>query len=330
MKRSIVVLIVVVASACSGSPNPAPITSPTALPSGTTPEATVLPSGPPPIESAGAERITISPAADWLAIAEGFVWTAAGPGVVQLDPLTGDRRAVTELLGICLAFDVGYESLWAGACDEPAIWRIEPATGAVLARIPLPIGGIQEEGSVAAGEQGVWLISTDHELVKIDPVENEVVGTWPLPIGAAAVRAGLGSLWVTVSGTNELLKIDPENPAVQAAIGVGAYPRFLTVSDDAVWVMNQHDGSVTRVAADGEVLSTIEIGPRIEGGDIAFGGGFVWVQPGGLLLIQIDPATDAVMAEYGPRSGSGSVAADDAAVWVSAHDAKAIWRLPLR
>jgi hypothetical protein len=94
--------------------------------------------------------------------------------------------------------------------------------------------------------------------------------------------------------------------------------------------MNQHAGSVTRVAADGHVLATIDIGPRIEGGDIAFGGGFVWVQPGGLLLVQIDPATDAVVAEYGPRSGSGSVAADDAAVWVSAHDVNAIWRLPLR
>lgn len=337
MKRSAVVALLFMTSACSSPPSSVPAASPSATPTGptatprvTAPATAVPPSTPPSIESAGAIRIRISPAGDWLAIADGSVWTAAGPGIVQLDPVTGGRRAFTKILGICLAFGVGYESLWAGACDEPAIWRIEPATGAVLARIPLPVDGIEEEGSVAAGEQGVWLISTAHALVKIDPATNEVAGTWPLPVGAAAVRAGLGSLWVTVSDTNELLKIDPEDPTVQTRIGVGAYPRFLTVSEDAVWVMNQHDGSVTRVAANGEVVGTIEVGPRIEGGDITSGGGSIWVQPGGLLLVQIDPATNRVVAEYGPRSGSGGVAADADAVWVSAHDVEAIWRLPLR
>jgi hypothetical protein len=101
------------------------------------------------------------------------------------------------------------------------------------------------------------------------------------------------------------------------------------VGDDAVWVMNQRDGSVSKVSPTGEVLGTTTVAPRIEGGDIAVGGGSVWVQPGGELLVQLDPATGAVVAEYGPRSGSGSVAADGAAVWVSAHDVEAVWRLPL-
>lgn len=205
-----------------------------------------------------------------------------------------------------------------GGCDDPAIWRIDPASGAVLAAIPLAVDGIEEEGSVAAGEGGVWVVSTASELLRIDPATNEVVGSWPLPAGAAAVRAGLGWLWVTESTADQVLRIDPADPTSQTPIDVGAYPRFLAVGEDAVWVMNQRDGSVSRVAADGSVVATIDLG-----------GGSVWVQPGGDLLVRIAPATNEVVATYGPSSGSGSVGADDDAVLVSAHDVESIWRLPL-
>ena len=274
--------------------------------------------------------IHISPGADWLAIADGAVWTAAGRDIVRLDPVTGEVVNRTEILGICLGFDVGYDSLWAGSCDDPAIWRIDPKNGEVLATVPLAVDGIQDEGSVAAGEGGVWVVSTANELIKVDPVTNEVVGSWPLPVGAAAVRAGLGSLWVTVSTADQVLRVDPLDPTAQTPIDVGAYPRFLAVGEDAVWVLNQRDGSVTRVAADGTVVATIKVSPPIEGGDIAVGGGFVWVQPGGELLVRIDPVSNDVVATYGPRSGSGGVAANEDAVWVSAHDVSTVWKLPLR
>ncbi|MEO5884843.1 MAG: hypothetical protein ABIQ58_04940 [Candidatus Limnocylindrales bacterium] len=295
----------------------------------TPPSAVPAPSNAPTIVSAGATRIPVSPGPDWLAIAGGSVWTAAGRGILQLDPATGDRGAFTELLGICVAFDVGFEALWTGSCDEPVIWRIDPTDGTVIATVRLPVAGIQDEGSLAAGEGGVWAVSSAHELVKIDSATNEVAGTWPLPAGAAAVRAGHGSLWVTVSTADQLLRIDPADPTVQTPIDVGAFPRFLAIGEDAVWVMNQRDGSVTRVGPDGTVVATITVSGPIEGGDIAVGGGSVWVQPGGELLIQVDPVTNTIGATYGPRSGSGSVVADDTAVWVSAHDTESIWRLPL-
>ena len=39
--------------------------------------------------------------------------------------------------------------------------------------------------------------------------------------------------------------------------------------------------------------------------------------------------TGGLVGSYGPPSGSGSVTADGEAVWVSAHDVPAVWRLPL-
>lgn len=331
--------VVVLLAGCAAPSTSAPLSAaPAAVPSTTavptsTPAPTTAEITPPPlpsIEDAGATRIRIAPGPDWLAIAGGSVWTAAGPGILQLDPVTGERGALTEFLGICVAFDVGYDSLWTASCDEPVVGRLDPTDGSLIATVPLPVAGIQDEGSVAAGEGGVWAVSRTHELVKVDPATNEVVGTWDLPVGAAAVRAGLGALWVTVSPTNTLLRIDPADPTERTEIPTGTLPRFLAIGEGAVWVMNQRDGTVTRVAPDGTVEATIAASMgAIEGGDITVGGGRVWVRTWLELVVGIDPATNEVVERYGPTSGSGSVAADDSGLWVSAHDVEAVWRLPL-
>jgi virginiamycin B lyase len=114
-------------------------------------------------------------------------------------------------------------------------------------------------------------------------------------------------------------------------IKVGDGPRFLAIGTDAVWVMNQRAGSVSRVDAGGAVAASIPVSDvPIRGGDIAVGGGSVWVRIEEDLVVRIDPTTNAVVARYGPPSGSGSVAADGDAAWVSAHDTASLWRLPLR
>jgi virginiamycin B lyase len=99
-----------------------------------------------------------------------------------------------------------------------------------------------------------------------------------------------------------------------------------------VWVMNQGDATVSHVdPKTNKVVATIKVGSGgIEGGDIAVGGRSVWVRVSDALIARIDPATDTVTERYGPPAGSGSVAADDDAVWVSAHDVHTAWRLPLR
>ena len=127
------------------------------------------------------------------------------------------------------------------------------------------------------------------------------------------------------------MKVDPATGAVSKEIPVGGIPRFLAVGEDAVWVMNQQDATVSRIDPKTDsVVATISVGAMpIEGGDIAVGGGSVWVRVTDSLIARIDPKTDRVVARYGPSAGSGSVAADSSAVWVSAHDVSSVWRLPL-
>lgn len=127
-----------------------------------------------------------------------------------------------------------------------------------------------------------------------------------------------------------MLRIDPTDGKVVATIKTGLGPRFLTIGGDSVWVQNNGDGTVTRIGADGTVYDTIAVSTQpVEGGDIAFGGGFVWPRISAALVAKLDGKTGELLATYGPANGSGSVAANDEAAWVSAHDVNAVWRLPL-
>jgi YVTN family beta-propeller protein len=288
------------------------------------------------LEAEGATRVEDLGEPDWLVLAGGSAWAAGvGKGVGRLDGKTGKLLSSVDVpVPICLAMDAGFKSVWVGSCGTPVISRIDPRTAKVVATIALSVEDLAHESSLAAGEGGVWALSSGAEtnLVKIDPKTNTVAATYPMPPGAAAVRAAFGALWITDANTNMLLRVDPQDGTVKKEIPVGQVPRFLAVGADGVWVLNQADGSVSHVdPATDTVVATIPVDDgRVDGGDIAVGGGAVWARVTSSLVAKIDPRSDSVVARYGLPAGSGSVAADGRAVWISAHDVSSVWRLPLR
>jgi YVTN family beta-propeller protein len=288
------------------------------------------------IDAAGGTRLTVTPFADWVVVVGGFAWVTVGESVTRLDGRDGTELGTTPVPGeTCLAMDVGFDAVWVGACaaSGASIVRIDPASGEATATISLDVD-LQFEGSIAAGEDAVWAISLqpDQVLLRIDPTSATVTERYPLEGVSAGVRAAYGGVWVTRPDDDAVLRIDPTDGSIVATIPVGDTPRFLAVGEDAVWVMNGADGTVSRIdPATNAVVATIAVSKTpIAGGDIAVGGGSVWVRVSDVLVTRIDPATDAVSVRYGPPAGSGSVAADDTAAWVSAHDIRTVWRLPLQ
>jgi virginiamycin B lyase len=329
-----VVLLAVLAAGCS-TPSSSKVTQGVTPP---TPTASPTPSLVPPtdITAVGGVPLPVKDA-DWLQVADGNVWTTLGTEVAQqLDPTTGKELKSVPLGGqVCTAMDQGYDALWVAVCSTPGkVLRLDPATGKVLARIAIPEGlEIMEEGSVASGEGFVWVVAVGNErtLVKIDPSTNTVVDRVPVEVGVVAARAGEGALWTTNSVTSAVDRRDPSTGALVTSVPTGKGARFFAVGEGAVWVQNNVDGTVTRVdPATNKAVATITVdtGP-VDGGDLAVGGGFVWARVTDTLVAKIDPATNTVVARYSPVSGSGSVAADASAAWVSAHDHDVVYRLPL-
>ncbi len=285
------------------------------------------------VEEVGGLRFEGTPQPDWAAAAGGVVWVAGvGAGVGWYDGATGRFDRGLPVLSVCSAMDVAFGSVWVPSCSPASLTRIDPESRKVIATIKLPAEYLAEESSVAAGEGAVWLLddSARPKLLHVDPRSNKVLGKVAAPAGAAALRAGLGGLWVTVYDPGRLLRLDPRTGRKVATIDVGEGARFLALGPDAVWVMNQTDGSVSRVdPRTGKVVATIEVSSQpIQGGDIAASSDAVWVRTEEALAVRIDPATNEVTQRVGPAAGSGGVAIAEDAVWFTAHDVGAVWRLP--
>lgn len=286
-----------------------------------------------PLEgSPTATEITEVGEPDWLAIAGDSVWAAGvPPGIGRFTLASGRQRAGVVVGGICLAMDVGFDSLWAGDCKAKTLIRVDPKSGEITATIPLP-GAPMAESSVAVGEGAVWL-TVDHpaRLVRIDPKTNRITATTAAPAAAGALRAGLGGLWFA-SSAGKVIRLDPKTGDRVAQIQAGSSPRFTAIGGGSVWVLNQADGTVTRIdPKTNTVTATITVSSQpVDGGDMAFGGGYAWARVSDALVAQIDPATNKVIRRFGSPAGSGSVVADDNAVWISAHDVETIWRVALR
>ncbi len=321
--------VLVGAAGCSEDPEPGTDPKPSAL--------SPSDKGLPPVETldeAHGRTLHVDDA-DWIQVIDGVPWTTVPKAVVRLSPQTGKETArIKTDTGTCTAMDVGYGALWAGDCSGPSrLLRIDPGSGRLIASIPLG-GGLVPEGSVAADTGGVWAIVSARSgvrLVRIDPATNRVTDRFPVPLSAVGVRAGLGGVWVTDPGNGRLLRIDPDTGRILARTKTGAGARFFSVGEGGVWVQNNVDGTVTRVdPKTDEVVATIPVDSGfIRGGDLAVGGGYVWARVSSAMVAQVDPATNTAVVSYGPGAGSGSVAADDKLVWITAHDVDAIYRVPV-
>jgi virginiamycin B lyase len=322
-------LIAFPTAACTGNPAPPPAAS---LQSSQRPDPLPAPRD---IAGSGASTIRATPSPDWVVAAARSVWVAGvGPGLTRYDATTGAATGEVAVYPVCSAMDQGFESIWAMSCDfsSPALVRIDTKTGATTARIRVP-ARLPAESSVGAGEGAVWVLTsgTPRQLLAVDPATNTVARTLTAPEGAVAVRAGLGSVWISVATPGQVVRLDPASGEVVATVAVGRSASFLALGPDAVWVISGSDGTVSRVdPATNTVASTIKVSSgRISGGDIAAAADSVWVRvTDDALAVRIDPHTNAVVDRLGPSAGSGGVAIADASVWITAHDTQSIWRLP--
>jgi YVTN family beta-propeller protein len=256
-----------------------------------------------------------------VAAGEDAVWVANEDAstVSRIDPKS---RKVTDTIRVgAHATDIAVGSGAVGVAngDDETVTRIDSRFDSVQDSIDLGAGGALEPQpvfAVATGDDGVWVTSGAHQVLRIDPktdanvssttvalsplalafgdgalwvasamrlsriepATNAVTASAPVP-GAAAIAAGNGYLWLIVPGElhGEVWRFDPSSISPTATVQVGVQPSAIAIGDDgSVWVANSGDGTVSRV----EPL-TATVVTTITLGErptgIALGGGKVWV-----------------------------------------------------
>ena len=197
-------------------------------------------------------------------------------------PPAGRVAARFPLDGTALDLESGDGSLWArvnanGSGDAEQVQRIDPATGATIARIQ-----VGEGTGLGVGQGAVWAPNADGTMSKVDVRTNSVVATIALPTAAPYdATTTPGAVWVSALGEQGLA------------------------------------GSIAKIdSATNEVLANLRLPGAAGAFLIAAGAGAVWANTE-LGLVRIDPATTAIVATVGTRFCEGGIAAGATRVWTT-------------
>jgi DNA-binding beta-propeller fold protein YncE len=122
----------------------------------------------------------------------------------------------------------------AGGPGDAFVVRLDPATNAVVATIPLQ--GNHACGDIAADDEGVWIAAAcdDTIVTRIDPHTNHVVAKIVLDSLAGSLGIGLGAVWA--SSYKALNRIDPRTNTVVARTPIPSGAGLLAIGSDAIWV----------------------------------------------------------------------------------------------
>jgi WD40 repeat protein len=196
---------------------------------------------------------------------DGFLWTTGvsspgkDPRVLQFDPVTGAVISETPI-------DAEW---WGGLVVEGgAIWvmkmsvrdttvqgdatlvRLEPSTGAVLARVPaVDDDGVMGSTMPVAAQGAIWL-PTGGELLELDPQTGEALSRFDFAVGGDFELAPDRSLWCLCGfGWNELERLNPGSGQVDVTVHLdrNPIPTAVAVAPGSVWVLT-YEGTLIRVA----------------------------------------------------------------------------------
>lgn len=136
--------------------------------------------------------------------------------LLRIDPATNAVETWTEGLETPGVVAIGEGAIWVSlfaehgfqaAPDRPAVARIDPATGDVLASV-VTGGSLGDEGGIAVAPDAIWVRAPEPWLVRIDPATNEVVDVIDTVSGPGDVTVAFGSVWVTTERGN-LIRLEP-------------------------------------------------------------------------------------------------------------------------
>ena len=213
-----------------------------------------------------------------LAVGDGQLWEVTYSGVpgaaVRIDPATLDVLQRISLPGmLCCTVAVSTGSLWLSAPDNNVVYRVDPASGNVIASIALANPGLGVLGGGA-----LWATS-GNDVVRIDPATNAVSARIAAPEGAWVEAYAAGSVWLSTS--RGLARLDPATNKITAQIPIAGGCFFFAFDGTSVWTAGVGDGhaGLWRIDAGSNTVTgfvPLEPAARDAIGDVAFGAGAVW------------------------------------------------------
>ena len=289
--------------------------------------------------------------------------TVAGPTDPPATPMA-TSLADTAALGLPLPADTfpldlayAFDSIWLAAHHQNEVYRIDPTTMEIEARIHVGNG----PGWFAVTDDAVWVtLQLGHGLSRIDPRTNLELNRAGDYATCGSPLVALGRIWQMACDAHQLMSIDPDSNAVTnltvtdyqwpAYLGgklymagdtgiaeidpasgaatpvVGVTGGFLMGYDDtSMWLTDQQ--VVRRVTpSDGKTVATI---PVTYAGMVRPFGDHAWMIQESTAAMRVDLATNEITKTipilYGPVVGLEAAGY----LWVPTIDGNKLWRIEL-
>ena len=229
-------------------------------------------------------------------VGEGRLWivlqeNGSGSAIVAIDPSTSQPLFNVDLGGYGNQGDlaVGAGAVWAALPGADEVRRIDPATGKLLDRYPLP-----KPTALALDGQTLWVATAAGRLHRINTATGaDRLRTTTEPV--SRIRVGQGGMWL-LTADGKVLRLDRRTGRILAQVPGNFQAADLAVGAEGVWVYDQHQGAVLRIdPGTNRVVRTIPVisQPLVElySRVLALGAGAVWVvDKVNATVVRVDPS----------------------------------------
>ena len=201
------------------------------------------------------------------------------------------------------------------------------------------VAGIVVAAGAAAGVGAIVVQEPQRTLAVIPPNSVAVIDASggamhdAIPVGQSpeGIAYGAGSVWVTNSGDNTVMRINPKTHEVIQTVLVGSNPVDIAVSDTRAWVANAGDGTVSEI----DTNTSMPVGTPIPVGSlpgaIAADDNGAWVANSGDGTIQhIDARSGRAGSAVTVGEDPQGIALDGTSLWVSSAKSRVVSHLDAR